>query len=130
MIHLAISFHIVRRILGGSRYAIEPFGLQHYYGNTFLNIFQPFNFHFITGGTAERGVSKLAYFCIQQSSIFCLMCCPIRLLYRVVKDFVQKVLFSEILAVRLCMIRGRGINTVLNHCKSALDMPIVHKPTE
>ena len=47
------------------------------------------------------GVSKWAYFCIQPSSSFlCLMYNPICLLYRVIQDFMQKALFSEIQAIR------------------------------
>ena len=42
------------------------------------------------------GVSKWAYFFIQLSSMFSLIC----LLYRVIQDFVQRALFSEIQAVR------------------------------
>ena len=47
------------------------------------------------------GVSKLAYICIQPSSIFiCLMHSPVCLLCLVIQDFVQKALFSEIQANR------------------------------
>ena len=46
------------------------------------------------------GVSKCAYFCMQPSSNFiCLVYSPICLLYRVIHDFVQKVLFSAIQAI-------------------------------
>ena len=53
-------------------------------------------FKVVVGG---GGVSKWAYFCIQPSFIFYLMCRPICLLYRVIQDFVRKALFSEIQAV-------------------------------
>ena len=39
-------------------------------------------------------------FCTQPSSNFCLMYSPICLLYCVIQDFAQKVLFSEIKAIR------------------------------
>ena len=52
-----------------------------------------------------KGVSEWVYACKQPSSIvFCLMCSPIYLLYRVIQDVVQKALFSEIQAIR----SGRG----------------------
>ena len=75
-------------------------------------------------------VSKWAYFCIQLSpNLVCLMFNPVCLLYCVIQDFVQKALFSEIQAIRSgwgnCMMRGIDINTVLNHCTSALDKVVV-----
>ena len=51
---------------------------------------------------------------------------PKCLLYLVIQDFVQKVLFFEVQAIRtgrVNMFNERGdINTVLNHCKSVLYM--------
>ena len=58
------------------------------------------------------GVSKWTYFCIQPSSIFYLMCNPMCLLYRVIQDFVQKVLFFRYRQLEVGKVTGSDINTV------------------
>ena len=55
----------------------------------------------VMGGDGGGGaVSRWAYFCIQPSSIFCLMYSPICLLYHFIQDFAQKALLSEIQTIR------------------------------
>ena len=54
-----------------------------------------------------REVSKCAYFFIQPSSNFiCLMFSPICLLNRLIQEFVQKALFSEIQRYRQLEVGG------------------------
>ena len=48
------------------------------------------------GGGGGRIISRWDDFCIQPSSIFCLMCSPICLLYLVIQDSLQKALVSVI----------------------------------
>ena len=67
-----------------------------------------------------RGVSRRAYFCKQSSSPFCLVF--VQYVYFIL-SFVQKALFSTIQVGATMYDKGqRDINTVLHHCKSALDM--------
>ena len=83
----------------------------------------------------KGGISKWAYFCIQPSSKLFVRCivqnvCFI-VLYRTLcrKPYFLRYWQVDVGGVTI-MIRGRDINTILKHCKSVLDMQILHKQTE
>ena len=56
-------------------------------------------------GVGRSGSIKMGPFLHTTKLLFCLICSPICLLYHVIKNFVQKALFPEILAV----ISGWGV---------------------
>lgn len=74
-------------------------------------------------------VSTCVYFSIHQVSL-CLLYSQICPLYLVIKEFLQKALFSKKWVWKPCVIRGREKNTVVNHSKRDLDMPNMQNVTQ
>ena len=75
----------------------------------------------------QRGYQDWPISAYNQVPLFCLMCVPMFLRFRVIQDFVQKAIFSEkqLVVGGLTMVSDRGINTIVNHGKSALDFYVI-----